>query len=311
MRRLLSKAAAQWQYAWLGRPDRILYYGSGIGDDLMCTAVLRELKLRGASRLAMLTRYKELFEANRDVSTVVDWSGRTMGRLKMWGYPATAPYYAEYDPARDCEIVECEHFITTMCKKAGITGPISIRPWLQLSDREKAEGRIADFQIVVQSAGRAEMKNKEWLIERYQAVCDALSGTARVIQLGHPSEPAIVGAMDLRGKTTIRGSAAILAASRLYIGQAGFLMHLARAVDCRSVIVYGGRENPLISGYVANENIVGRTVCAPCWQRTRCDYGHACMQMIDPDAVILAAKRQFALAGTPLPVEQVMIYRSE
>jgi len=30
-------------------------------------------------------------------------------------------------------------------------------------------------------------------------------------------------------------------------------MHLARAVDCRAVIVYGGRERPEISGYICNK----------------------------------------------------------
>ena len=58
-----------------------------------------------------------------------------------------------------------------------------------------------------------------------------------------PRYPPLKGALDLRGKTGLREAAAILSNSLVFIGQVGFLMHLARAVDCRSVIVYGGQRN--------------------------------------------------------------------
>ena len=56
------------------------------------------------------------------------------------------------------------------------------------------------------------------------------------------------------------------------------VMHLARAVDCRSVIIYGGREHPSQSGYSANENLYWSGACAPCWLRNDCNYGRICMQ---------------------------------
>jgi ADP-heptose:LPS heptosyltransferase len=148
------------------------------------------------------------------------------------------------------------------------------------------------------------MTNKQWPPERYRAVADAMQKEMRWIQLGLAEDPPIAGALDLRGRTTFRETAAILANSKIYLGEAGFLMHLARAVDCRSVIVYGGREDPLVSGYRVNENMVGRTHCSPCWQRSRCDYGHECMRMIDPTEVLAAIRRQLERVGTPLEVEQ-------
>ena len=102
----------------------------------------------------------------------------------------------------------------------------------------------------------------------------------------------------------MRETAAILAASRLFLGLATGLMHLARAVECRSVIVYGGREHPSQSGYSANENLYWSGPCAPCWLRNDCDYDRVCMSEILPELVIAAVRRQAERYGTPLPVDQ-------
>jgi len=37
----------------------------------------------------------------------------------------------------------------------------------------------------------------------------------------------------------------------------------------------------------------------PCWQRTRCDFGHDCMQMIGVNDVVAALHRQLELDGKP------------
>ena len=107
----------------------------------------------------------------------------------------------------------------------------------------------------------------------------------------------------MRGKTSLRESAAILANSLIFIGLVGFLMHLARAVDCRSVIVFGGRERPWQVGYVANCNLTGDNPCSPCWLRNRCDYEGACMDMIDAGEVLAAAESQLRRRGLPLEVQ--------
>jgi ADP-heptose:LPS heptosyltransferase len=194
-----------------------------------------------------------------------------------------------------------------MCRYAAMTGEIELRPYLYLNPREMEKGRLYPTQAVIQSAGQALMKNKEWLPERYQAVADELQSEVRWIQLGMPSEPPIRGAVDLRGRTTLRESAAIIANSRIHLGQAGFLMHVARAVNTRAVVVYGGREDPTISGYRCFENMVGRTPCSYCWQRTRCDFGHECMRMITVKEVVSAVRRQLGQFGVPLEIEKAIL----
>ena len=108
--------------------------------------------------------------------------------------------------------------------------------------------------------------------ERFQEVVDALAGEMEFIQLGSTDDPPLQHARDLRGATGISEAAAILYHARLYVGTVGFLMHVARAVECPSVIVFGGREAPWQSGYVCNRNIYSAVPCAPCWRSNTCDF---------------------------------------
>ena len=221
---------------------------------------------------------------------------------------ASIPQYARYDVATDRDVTPPGHFTETMCRVAGIKGEIEVRPYLYLHSREREKGRLYPSQAVIHSAGLAAMKNKQWPTARYQVVADDLQNEVRWIQLGLAEDPPIIGALDLRGRTTLRETAAILANSKVFVGEAGFLMHLARAVETRAVIVYGGREDPKVSGYRANENIVGRTICSPCWQRTRFGItGTSACASSNPDQVAAAIRRQLEREGSPLEVEQVTL----
>ena len=93
-----------------------------------------------------------------------------------------------------------------------------------------------------------------------------------------------------------------------FVGLVGFLMHLARAVDCPAVIVYGGREHPDQSGYGANRNLFSRVPCAPCWRWNSCDYNRRCMDEITAKQVATATCALLASPPErPLPVETAII----
>jgi len=297
--------------AFLGRPEAVLFFGHGIGDDLLCTAVARELKKRGARKLVMFSRHPSLFEGNPDITAVCNLGYPVVGRRRFAEYRTIVPQFSSYDKEADRDFFRQEHVIVTMCRMAGVDGNVELRPWIFLTPDEREKGLLSPRQAVIQSAGlpagpRA-MKNKEWYPERFQEVVDQLRGEISFIQLGNREDPPLRGVTDLRGKTTLRESAAILSQSLVLVGQVGFLMHLARSVDCRSVIVYGGREDPMVSGYECNENIQGITSCAPCWLRNRCDFDRKCMEMISVDHVVEAVRRQVALHGIPLEVQTAVV----
>jgi hypothetical protein len=293
-----------------GIPRRIISYNGGVGDDLLCGTVAYELRRRGERRIWVATHYPELFRGNPDLCAIplADWRYGTLGTLI--GVPTTALWYTTYDPSEDRDPEPLRHFAAMMCEKAGIKGRVAIRPYLYLTDGEKATGRLAPDQIVVQSsAGGAgtPLLNKEWYVERMQAVVDRFRERYTVVQLGVGKDSKLRGVVDLTGRTSLREVAAVLCQARAFVGLAGGLMHLARAVNCPAAIVYGGRERAEISGYVCNENITRWPPCSPCWRRNRCDHDRVCMQDISAEEVIEATERVLNRGGETLAVEYVDI----
>lgn len=292
-----------------GRPDVFINaIGAGIGDDLLCTAMLRELRARRVTNVWLTTRYPALFGHSPDLRVVVPPLGRYDRLVQQLGTRIVYPWYTSYHPGydRDDPMPE-QHIIAVMCQKAGITGPIALRPYLTLTQGELQAGRLVMRQVAIQSSGlvaKHSMLNKNWPLERYREVVAALQGEFNFVQVGSRDDPPLPGAVDLRGKTSLRETAAVLAGSLAFVGQVGLLMHLARAVDCRSVIVYGGRETPEQSGYVSNENIYTALPCSPCWRLNACPIERACLTSIGVDAVIAGLRRQVERFGTPLEVAQ-------
>jgi hypothetical protein len=147
-------------------------------------------------------------------------------------------------------------------------------------------------KIVIQSSGmsaRDPMLNKQWYVGRFQSVVSGLP-ELEFIKVGSADDPPLGHVTDLRGKTSIRQTAALLHEARLFVGSVGFLMHLARACDCPSVIVYGGREAPWQSGYPCNANLYTPAPCAPCWRWNTCELDRRCMKEITVDHVIAAVR---------------------
>lgn len=288
-----------------GYPDHIFYFGLAPGDDLLCTTVLHELQKRSSRKIWMISNHPELFQGMGDATRILPPTLRS-DSLRRYRHLEYARYRSETDrsdpPAR--------HIIAELCAKAGITGKVALRPYLHLTAAEKADGQWAAGKIVIQSSGlggKFQMKNKQWPAERFQAVVDALRDEIDFVQIGSASDPLLAHVQDLRGKTTIREAASFLSNARLYVGNAGFLMHAARAVECPSVIIFGGREAPWQSGYPANENLYTALPCSPCWLWNKCDYDRKCMNEISAQDVVRAVQTKLNQPRGPLPVDVVEI----
>jgi hypothetical protein len=267
----------------------------------------------------MVSDHPELFAGNPDPAYVRPlWAryyrdGSTMSIcrrfVRIWGGEFTRPEYAPPD-GQDGRRPPSRHVIAEMCGKVGITGPVSIRPYLTLNEKEAASANWASGCIVIQSSGMAARHpagNQEWYPERFQEVIDALCGEAKFIQLGSLQDPPLRHARDLRGATTVRESAAILHHARLYVGPEGFLMHLARAVECPSVIIFGGRTAPQQLGYVCNLNLYSAVPCAPCWRSNTCDFDRRCMSNISVADVVSAIRQMMERPRNPLALETIDI----
>jgi len=291
-----------------GRPARFFNaVGAGIGDDLLLTAVFRELQRRGRDSFWVRTTRPELYRHNDDVPVVVPPLERFDRLVKRVGTSVVYPWYTSYHPAFDRDDPTPEqHLISIMCQKAGITGTIALRPYLHLTAEEKERGARVPRQVAIMSSGldaKHAMRNKNWSLAKYQGVVSALRDRYDFVQVGSRNDPPLDGVLDLRGQTSLRETAAVLHRSLAFVGQVGFLMHLARAVDCRAVIVYGGRETPAQSGYRCNENLYSAVHCSPCWRLNTCPYDRMCLERIEVRHVTDALERQVGRAGTALEVD--------
>lgn len=306
IRTTLSPFAGVFNRVRLGFPSHYFHGAGGIGDDLMCTTVFRELKKRSPARISITTQYPGLFQNNADVTYIIS---QARPRIDYWmraGLPFVRLGYSAYNPQTDGDEPLTEHVQIKLCRLAGIKGPVELRPYFYLTREEFIAGKIATDQVVMQSSALGAphpMRNKEWYPQRFQEVCSELRRDLQVVQIGSANDPKMEGAIDLRGKTSLRQSAAILANSLAFIGLEGFVMHLARAVECRSVIIYGGRIKPSQIGYVANKNLYTQVRCAPCWLRNPCEFDRKCMDMITVPQVIAATAEQISKYGTLLEVQ--------
>jgi hypothetical protein len=302
-----ARNLARW-----GIPARSLLFGPlSLGDDLLCTTVLREARRRGTP-LAMMTNRPELFAGNSDPTRLLPIDDDYVAGLRRLGARVIQPYYLgadPHDPQRDR--LPSRHIAAEMCALAGLRGEVALRPYLNLTAPELASGRRFPRQVVLHSSGLAAAipyDTKEWGSVRIAAVAAGLAPHARLVQLGSVRDPAIPGTLDLRGRTSLREAAAVLAAADVFVGLEGFLTHLARAVDCPAVVILGGRAPAEIFGYRANTNLTSFPVCAPCSRRTGCPHNMQCMGEISPASVTAAALRWLAQPPSrPLAVDTATV----
>ena len=306
--RRLAMEAPFWLKVRLtcGLPEVLLYFGYSPGDDMLCTAVVHELSKRGRKGIWLMSKSPDLFEGNNQVARVVPADRRYERFARFHGCGFLELEYAAYDRATDRSLPPTRHIIAEMCARAGMQGRIELRPYLHLTAAERESAIWAKGKIAIQSSGMGaslQMANKQWPAERFQQVVDALKDRFEFVQVGAPSDPPLKNVTDVRGKTSRRELAAVLANCQLYIGTVGFLMHVARAVECPSVIVYGGREAPWQTGYGCNTNLYSPEPCAPCWLWNRCDFDHVCMTKITATAVVQAALEKLTQPAAPLAVD--------
>lgn len=134
---------------------------------------------------------------------------------------------------------------------------------------------------------------RAWPLSRWQAVCDTLSETHAdipIVQIGLGRLGIISGAIDLTNKTSFREAALVIKQASLFMGTEGGLMHVARAVDAKALILWGGITLPEFIGYPEHQTTLCKYVdCAPCGNAGWCDQAHKCMNNISIEDVTKAA----------------------
>jgi len=288
----------------------LITWGDGFGDSLLLSSVAYEWKVRTGKKVAIYTKFPDLYRENPDVIIYPYMQNLIFPFKTRITKDIHFPIYAQWTPENDFSMPPDKHIIAKMCEFVGIHNTIHLRPYFHLSEKEMETNFKYRNLILIQtsvSSARLPMKNKEWYPSRFQEIVNVLCQNYHFIQVGSLQDPPLQNVTDFRGKTSIRQLACLMRQSQLFIGLVGFLMHLARANECPSVIVYGGREHPHQSGYLCNQNIASYISCAPCWLWNRCAYDRKCMADITVQQVLEAAHRQLQSRSKPLEVEKFIL----
>lgn len=272
---------------WYGKPEHVVTWGKGIGDNLLMTPAINQYFQLKKKKVWVISFFPELFKNN---TSVVVFKNRGIEEqvFKRNGYKVFLPYYVSPPgiiPNKDQHIARqiAAHFNITLSDD-------QLKPVYHFDKAELYNKKTTRPLVAIQSTslnGHFPMTNKQWYPERFQEVVNALKDKVEFVQLGVASDDKLEGVSnDLRGATSTREAIGVIATADLFVGLIGFYMHAAKAVDTKSIIIYGGREHPLQSGYGNNINIFSSMPCSPCWKWNECDYDKKCMKEIRPAKVI-------------------------
>ena len=109
----------------------------------------------------------------------------------------------------------------------------------------------------------AQKSVKLWPVEKYNALLEELREAypgLPVVQLGTEAEryPGMAASSrDLRGRTTLEETGALLQGSRVHIDNEGGLVHLRHAIGGSPSVVLFGPTSPIFFGYSENRNLRG------------------------------------------------------
>jgi ADP-heptose:LPS heptosyltransferase len=289
----------------------------GIGDMLLLTVITRKIFNDTGRKVNLFSQYPQIFENNPSVNHVYSEEGLSYKARKFFRRnfkDITYRCWTNLLPGK-ANIFKA-HVVEQFCHQLGLKGHVALKPDLvfdpdEIDSFEKK--MITNPYVIVQSQASNSnhpQTTKNWGVNNIQEVVNFLGKNHTVIQLGSPKDARFQGVSNHCGKTTIRESGLLLKNAAIFIGLEGALMHMARAVDCPSVIVWGGRLKPSQIGYSCFENITVDMPCSPCWIPNACPHDLACMKEIKPTQVIEACEKILSQKKTELPVDKIEILES-
>jgi ADP-heptose:LPS heptosyltransferase len=138
--------------------------------------------------------------------------------------------------------------------------------------------------------------NKIWPWPRWEETVrlfhqDAtLSNKVKLVQLGAPGSQRLSGCEYLPGHLSFRESGALISKSIGLVSYVGALMHMAKAVAKKSVIICSAWEPMELATYPDDLVLYSGRPCMNCGLLQKCEYDTACMSDISPKMVFKQIK---------------------
>jgi ADP-heptose:LPS heptosyltransferase len=276
------RGSRPWERATLD-----LARSGGLGDVLMCTPIVREIKRRNPGcHVRFFTNFTGLVDGLPQFDEVLSFSAHPWNAFHL-EYRTPVPTGTHLAQAMALNFgMEIED-----CRPDCIVRPEALSDMRQhLTGRLLAAGKPL---VVVQRKASTWTVNKEWPEAYWRELGHRLRDRVVLVEIGE-NDGAVspLGChIDLRGKTTIEQLAAVISEADLLIGPDSGPVHIAAATSTPALVIYGGYLHPSHTRYDGNTGLYTQTFCAPCWLRTPCPYDLGCMMAIQPAAVETMALR--------------------
>jgi GT2 family glycosyltransferase/ADP-heptose:LPS heptosyltransferase len=287
-----------------------IHRSKGIGDVLLITPVVRALREKYPNhQITVSTLFPEIFKNNPHVDRIIE------AEAPVSGFDQTLTMNYELTP--DKHIVEAYADIAEV-KLTDRTPEL----YLGHDERAHAQALLDSVGVSSEQAFCAMQITSGWLVrdwgrDRFKKVAEALERDGvSVVVLGEAAEPAIDFGIDLRGKTSLRVTAAIIEKCALMVTIDSALMHFAYALR-RPVVSLFGCTDPekRVPDWAAATALYSDMICHGCHHRQRpvpqtlapdCPWETVrCMERLASNTVVTVARRE--LDKTANPVVSIVI----
>ncbi len=249
--------------------------GYALGDVVVLTAAIRDLyrSFPGQYEISIDSKYPDVWRHNPYVRSrvfpgkIIDCKNAVIDRTGSTGRHYVHAY-----------LDLLNRYLGTNAEISQIKGDIHLsqeeRGWY--SDIWNLCGREVPFWLIC-SGGKFDLPIKWWDHRRYQQVVDALRDKVQFVQVGTWGNHHLPlrGAIDLRGKTSVRDLIHLVHHADGVLCGVTALMHLAAAVPARNpnrvaIIAAGNREPKSWEAYPDHFYLTSATdlECGNCWNRT-------------------------------------------
>ena len=224
---------------------------NALGDNILLSLLLPDLRKKYPNyKIIVESKFPEIFFNNPNIDWVTDKHIKTTRKH-------IKPKYVVKQYTTLSIFEQMMNYIGEK-KKAS--------PIIYLTKEEKEKKKDFNPYIVIAPVGKRGYcaNRKDWGFDNFQELVNILKKKYQIFQIGMPKDPMLSGVYNARF-IDIRKTASIISKAELFIGLEGGLMHLARSVDTKSIIIFGGYIKPSISGYDINTNIYSDIECSPCY----------------------------------------------